>query len=427
MIQEKNTLPPSLILILRFVWLILLNTLTAVFIAGISPRFSELTEICQVEPCLPLILQGAEAQALDGLGLPISAYAIYHITIEIIIGLACGLLAILMFWQRFDEPMGILVSFMLILFGLNFMVETDSAFYHLHPDFLPVQNTLSGLAIIPLVLLIFLFPNGRFVPRWNRFVVLVITLVALLDPLILKIAPPAPSGQFSMVLTITTLTGVLIGVGSQIYRFRSISKPAQKQQTKWVLVGFLSLLVPLVGWTMLFEILSLPSGMPRLIVYTLVYGVMAIFLFFFPLSFVIAIMRYRLWDIDLLIRRTLVYSILTGTLVMVYFGSVVVVQTAVNGLTGQEQSSQLTIALSTLLIAALFNPARKRVQSLVDRRFYRQKYDAAQTLAAFASSVQDEVEIGQLQQALAQVVTDTLQPTYLSLWIKSEKAEKEST
>jgi hypothetical protein len=134
-----------------------------------------------------------------------------------------------------------------------------------------------------------------------------------------------------------------------------------------------------------------------------------------------------LWDIDLLIRRTLVYSILTGTLVMVYFGSVVVVQTAVNGLTGQEQSSQLTIALSTLLIAALFNPARKRVQSLVDRRFYRQKYDAAQTLAAFASSVQDEVEIGQLQQALAQVVTDTLQPTYLSLWIKSEKAEKEST
>lgn len=219
MSQEKQTLPPVLITVLRIVWLVLLITLSAVFIAGISPRFTELTEICHIESCFPLVLQDAEAQVLTGLGLPISVYAIYHIAIEIIIGMTCVLLAILMFWQRFDEPMGILVCFMLILFGLNFMVETDSAFYRIHSDFLVVQNVTSALTTIPFALLIFLFPDGRFVPRWNRFVVLAITIVSILDPLTVQFVPVAPSGQFSIVLTIILLVGILIGVGSQVYRF----------------------------------------------------------------------------------------------------------------------------------------------------------------------------------------------------------------
>jgi hypothetical protein len=423
MIQEKQPLPslsPILIKALRIIWLVLSVTLLTIFIAGISPRFAELTEVCQIKPCFPLILQDAEAQALTGLGLSISAYAIYHIAIEIIIGITCVLLAILMFWQRFDEPMGILVAFMLILFSLNFMVETDSAFYRIHSDFLIVQNILSALTTIPFALLIFLFPDGRFVPRWNRFVILAITIVSILDPFIIKFTPVAPSGQFSILLTVILLIGILIGVGSQIYRFRSISNSAQKQQTKWVISGFLSLLVPLVGWTIFFEILTLPSGTPSLIVNTLVYGVMALFLFYFPISFVIAIMRYRLWDIDLLIRRTLVYSILTGTLILVYFGGVVVVQTAVNTITGQEQSSQLTIALSTLLIAALFNPLRRRVQAFIDRRFYRRKYDAVKTLARFAHTAQDETDLECLSTELLQVTMETMQPDHISLWLKPD-------
>ena len=178
--------------------------------------------------------------------------------------------------------------------------------------------------------------------------------------------------------------------------------------------------MPLVGWTIFFEILTLPSGTPSLIVNTLVYGVMALFLFYFPISFVIAIMRYRLWDIDLLIRRTLVYSILTGTLILVYFGGVVVVQTAVNTITGQEQSSQLTIALSTLLIAALFNPLRRRVQAFIDRRFYRRKYDAVKTLARFAHTAQDETDLECLSTELLQVTMETMQPDHISLWLKPD-------
>jgi hypothetical protein len=418
--QENKTLSPPIILILRFAWLALFVILAAVFIAGVPLRFEELSKICPAEPCIVLSLQAEGAQALTDLGLSMSFYGAYHVGIEIAIGGFVSLLAILFFWRRFDDPMGILMAFMMILFGLNFMVESDASFYQLHPDYLPVQNITSALPTIPIVLLIFLFPDGRFVPRWNRFIVLAITLVAILDPLILKVVPVAPSGQFSMVLTITVLIGVLFGVGSQIYRFRNISNSAQRQQTKWVIFGFLSLLVPIVGWTIFFEILTLPPGIPKLIVHTLIYGVMAVFLFFFPLSFVIAIMRYRLWDIDLLIRRTLVYSILTGTLVFVYFGTVVVVQTAVNSLSGQEQSTQLTIALSTLLIAALFNPLR-RVQAFIDRRFYRRSYNAQQVLAQFAASARDQVELEQLTQSIHHSIEEALQPATVSIWLGQDR------
>jgi hypothetical protein len=116
----------------------------------------------------------------------------------------------------------------------------------------------------------------------------------------------------------------------------------------------------------------------------------------------------------------LVYSILTGTLVLVYFGTVVVVQTAVNSLSGQEQSSQLTIALSTLLIAALFTPLRRRVQAFIDRRFFRSKYDAALTLARFAQTARDEVELGRLTAELLRVSTETMQPDHISLWLKPD-------
>lgn len=420
--QALSSLPHSLTNSLRVIWVIVFITLAGIFIGGIAPRFEELSTICRAELCPVLTLPEAEASALTSLGLSMANYAAYHLAIEILTGGACVLLAGLMFWRRFDEPLGILLSFMLLLFGLNFLVETDTAFYRLYPDFLIVQNMLSAFTTLPFVLSIYVFPDGRFVPRWGRYFVLLVSILALLDPFVLRQAfSVSSSGELSILLTFAILISVLVGVGSQIYRFRFVSNPAQKQQTKWVLIGFLSLLVPLVGWTFLFEVEIVPDGLPRLIANTLVYGVMAMFLFFFPLSFVIAITRYRLWDIDLLIRRTLVYSILTGALILVYFGSVVVVQTAVNTLTGEQQTSQLTIALSTLLIAALFTPLRRRLQDFIDLRFYRRKYDAARTLVLFAQVARDEVNMDNLSARLVQVVEETMQPKEVSLWLKSDR------
>jgi hypothetical protein len=148
-------------------------------------------------------------------------------------------------------------------------------------------------------------------------------------------------------------------------------------------------------------------------------GVMAI-----PISMGIAILRYRLYDIDILINRTLVYGALTALLVAVYFGGVTATQTILHALTAQEEQPQLAIVISTLVIAALFNPLRGRVQGFVDRRFYRNKYDAAKTLEAFSVKLRDETDLDALSGELVGVVKETMQPAHVSLWLRPDTSPK---
>ena len=137
-----------------------------------------------------------------------------------------------------------------------------------------------------------------------------------------------------------------------------------------------------------------------------------------PVSVGIAILRYRLYDIDLLINRTLVYGSLTATLVAIYLGGVATMQTLFHALTGQEQQPQLAVVVSTLVIAALFNPLRHRIQSFIDRRIYRSKYDAAKTLDTFSARLRDETDLGALSDDLVRVVKETMQPAHVSVWLR---------
>ena len=141
-----------------------------------------------------------------------------------------------------------------------------------------------------------------------------------------------------------------------------------------------------------------------------------------PISIGIAILRYRLYDIDVIINRTLVYGSLTGILALVYFGGVTATQAILQALTGQERLPQLAIVVSTVVIAALFNPLRRRIQGFIDRRFYRRKYDATKMLETFSAKLRDETDLEALNDDLVGVVAETMQPAHVGLWLRPESA-----
>jgi len=202
------------------------------------------------------------------------------------------------------------------------------------------------------------------------------------------------------------------GLGAVIslfVRFRR-ARGDERQQIKWFVFAAALTLV----WITVFG--QSTRGLPEVIValsFLLVIPSIAI-------ATGIAILRYRLYDIDLLINRTLVYGSLTATLVALYFGGIVVLQRVFVILTGQQ--STLAVVASTLAIAALFVPLRRRVQGFVDRRFYREKYDARKTLEAFSAKLRDETDLEALNNDLVGVVRETMQPAHVSVWLRPETA-----
>jgi hypothetical protein len=219
---------------------------------------------------------------------------------------------------------------------------------------------------------------------------------------------------------------LLFGIGTQIYRYRSVSGPGERQQTKWVMSALSLTFLAMIG--ILLSSLFLPEN-PDLgfdsALGEIIPNVIGTFAFsVIPLGIGFSILRYRLWDIDIIIRRTVQYVVVTAVLLFIYFGSVTLLQNALTGLTSSQ--SPLVIVLSTLLIAALFNPLRTRVQAFIDRRFYRNKYDAAQMLARFAQTAQEEVDMERISAALVAVVEETMQPEQTSLWLKQTKGIRQT-
>ncbi len=207
-----------------------------------------------------------------------------------------------------------------------------------------------------------------------------------------------------------------LGLGAQIYRYRLTSSPVQRQQTKWVLYGLMLFVLSMISYFLLFELLSPQSVRIRVFLNTVGIAILQPMMLILPLTMMISILRYRLWDIDVVINRTLVYGALTAVLLLLFLASITLLQALFIRVTGQD--SQAAIVLSTLLITVLFNPLRSRLQRLIDRRFYRRKYDASRVLDRFAQHARNEVDLEALSLELVGTVHYTVQPEQISLWLR---------
>jgi hypothetical protein len=227
-----------------------------------------------------------------------------------------------------------------------------------------------------------------------------------------------PYGVDSPVMRVVGVAAALVLVASMTASAASLIVRArragriERQQTKWLTYG---------GAVVVGAIFV--GGLVAIWSVTVSIALTTVALLGVPVSTGVAILRYRLYDIDILINRTLVYGSLTATLVALYFGAIVVLQRLFVILTGQR--STLAVVASTLLIAALFNPLRGRIQSFIDRRFYRSKYDARKTLEAFSARLRDETDLEALDDELVGVVRETVQPAHVSLWLRPEAPKGE--
>jgi hypothetical protein len=284
------------------------------------------------------------------------------------------------------------------------------------------------LVLVPTSLLLLLFPDGRLLsPRWRPVAwcagigIVGYALSSALETGGLGDYPkiPNPYGVDSPLVGMVGLAGVILAgcstvasTVSLIVRLRRAGSE-QRQQIKWFAYGGVVVVGTIVASGFV-SIWSVPASI--LIISVALLGL--------PVFTGIAILKYRLYDIDIIINRTLVYGSLTIMLAAVYFAGVVGTQYVFRAVTGQERLPQLAVVVSTLAIAAMFNPLRRRLQAFIDRRFYRRKYDAAKTLEAFSSKLRNETDLGALSVELVSVVRQTMQPEHVSLWLRPETASK---
>src|SRR5829696_2808 len=361
----------------------------------------------------------------------------------IVIPITCSTVGVIIASRRPDHPIGWLFCAVGLLAGVNHFCA-EYAIYALlsQPDSLPGGRAAAWVASwcgMPanalLVFVALLFPDGRLPSRrWLPFAWLNIVVAVVGTVAVAFLAGPIPSldpienplgleGAQALLGPVATVAGALergilglVAVGSLFLRLRR-GRGGEREQIKWLAYAAS---VVVIGAILTYVVPETTGArwVGHVGLVLLAVGFMGV-----PIAIGIAILRYRLYDINLLINRTLVYSSLTAILVAHYIGSIIWLQIAFVELTGQR--STLAVVASTLVISALFRPWQRWVQAFVDRRLYRRKYDARRTLEAFSAKLRNETNLDALSDDLVGVVRETMQPARVSLWLRPETASKE--
>jgi len=407
--SAANTrLSGSRLILARVTWVAVVTLIVALFLVMLPAYYTFLQTVCTGATCGPTQPTPDSAQGIQKLGLSLGAYATFTLALTIASELLCIVVSAVIFWRKSDDWMALLVALGGVALGILYVTF---ALQGSHSAWQVLAIVLTVLGNGAFFLVGSLFPNGRFVPRWTRWLLPCWVVSGLAFLFFHDVS------FMYLVYKLVWLGVVVLLVIALFYRYRYASSPLQRQQTKWVIYGASVAGIIEVGLTMplyLFPSLGQAGSFYQLVIapaYILV-------VFIVPLSLGLAILRYRLYDIDLLINRTLVYGMLTVLLALVYVGLVIGLQSLVHLFTGQVSQSPVVIVASTLAIAALFQPLRYRIQRVIDRRFYRRKYDATKTLEAFSATLRNEVDLSQLREHLLAVVEETMQPASVWLWLR---------
>jgi hypothetical protein len=403
----------SWLLLIRIVWGVLVAIALGMFVVSLPGYIAQLQTLCTGASCSSGQLSADALTTLQHLGLTLEEYVAFNVALILIATLVGYALALLLVLRRSDDWMVLLVAFMPVSFVSDSIANTLVFSHWVGPAFASILFSILGqLGLISAILVFYLFPDGRFVPRWTRWVLLVEIGVSL--PFIIV---PYSSAAWLTVVSTLIFSGTLISpVIAQIYRYRWVSTPLQRQQTKWVVYSLALTILFVVGFLVLLELIVPALAQAGSLSAPISNSIGNLLYLPIPLAFGIAILRYRLYDIDVIINRTLVYGTLTVILTVVYVGLVIGLQALLRGIISQD--SGVAIVISTLAIVALFQPLRGRIQTIIDRRFYRRKYDAAKILKAFSATLRTEVDLNQLREQLVAVIEETMRPTFVSLWLR---------
>ncbi len=344
---------------------------------------------------------------LGRFGISLETWLTVSLLLSVLATASYCLVGLIIYLRRGRDWFSLYLSLVLVLYGT---LTSNQVFIlqFIFPGLGFLQYT-SVLTWMSWFVVFYLFPNGKFSPVWARWFAGLLIVGFIIDVFFYQGQSPPPW------LAALMFIPIILAIFSQAYRWR-VSGAVERQQIKWVFLSILLLVSFLAIGTLSVVFPEVTeSDQPYAFWIAVFIQFSSLLLIGFPLSIGFAILRYRLWDIDLLIQRTLVYSALTGLLALVYFGAVTLLQSLFTSLSGQQ--SPAALVLSTLLIAALFSPLRQRIQDFIDRSFYRQKYDAEKALAEFAAAARSETDLEALQSKLAQVAQENLQPVRLNIWL----------
>ena len=381
------------------------------FVPGLQTTYQQALSICATpSACLPAQLTPGQVVTLHGMGISVAAYALFQLAFTLLIALVWFVVATIIIIRASDNWMVLLIAAQAFTQGAsgaynNFL--NGASMWAIPSQVLGALNSMLLFAFLAM------FPTGRFVPRGLRWFLILSLIVAVLMSFIQL---PFAFLYFFVVMTVLII--------AQIYRYMRVSTTLQRQQTKWVI---LAIAVVIAGEmvsvlpSLFIPALTQPNSIYFIIMDPITNGLIALC----AVAFAFAILRYRLYEVDVIIRRTLVYGSLTVILAGVYVAGVVGVQSIVNTIarsTGGAEGppSPLLIVITTLLIAALFQPLRRSIQRFIDRRFYRSRYDTRKTLDTFSATLRQEVDLSALTGHLMTVVTETMQPEHVSLWLRHD-------